>query len=65
MATESIKGTSEGMYSDNKILMKINNYEGAVTYLELMHGETKSQIEKNFRLINVMENVSDETWSKK
>ena len=65
VAIESIKGTSEGMYYDDKILMKIRNYEGAVTCLELMHIKIKSKIERNFCLINVEENVSDETWSKK
>ena len=64
MATESIKGTSEGMYSDNKILMKIKNYDGAVSCLELLTGgKTERQIAENLRLLNVKDNVSDETWA--
>ena len=62
MAIELDEGTNEGMYYDDKIIMKICNYQGAVACLELMHGKTKHQIEKMG--INVNQNVDDQTWSK-
>ena len=65
VAVESTKGTNEGVYYDDKILMKVNNFKGAVACLELLtQGKTEKQIARNLRSINVENNVSNDTWAK-
>ena len=64
VAIESTKGTNEGVYYDDKILMKIKNYKGAVACLEVLtQAKTERQIAKNLCSIHVENNVSNETWA--